>query len=108
MRLFGYPYNDLVICKDSPDYLKLNSSLTKMIHYYFLKKLASSRGAPQENDAKFRFANTPEKNIRKNKFIRQNFRPGIIRRSTKNFKKKNLMRGIGEHFRRYLDLDLDM
>ena len=21
MRLFGYPYNDLVICKDSPDYL---------------------------------------------------------------------------------------
>ena len=22
MRLFGYPYNDLVICKDSPDYLK--------------------------------------------------------------------------------------
>ena len=24
MRLFGYPYNDLVICKDSPDYLSLN------------------------------------------------------------------------------------
>ena len=23
MRLFGYPYNDLVICKDSPDYLGL-------------------------------------------------------------------------------------
>ena len=22
MRLFGYPYNDLVICKDSPDYLE--------------------------------------------------------------------------------------
>ena len=22
MRLFGYPYNDLVICKDSPDYLQ--------------------------------------------------------------------------------------
>ena len=21
MRFFGYPYNDLVICKDSPDYL---------------------------------------------------------------------------------------
>ena len=21
MRLFGYPYNDMVICKDSPDYL---------------------------------------------------------------------------------------
>ena len=21
MRLFGYPYNDLVKCKDSPDYL---------------------------------------------------------------------------------------
>ena len=26
MRLFGYPYNnDLVICKDSPDYLTLYS-----------------------------------------------------------------------------------
>ena len=25
MRLFGYPYNDLVICKDSPDYLKICS-----------------------------------------------------------------------------------
>ena len=24
MRLFGYPYNDLVICKDSPDYLRSN------------------------------------------------------------------------------------
>ena len=23
MRFFGYPYNDLVICKDSPDYLVL-------------------------------------------------------------------------------------
>ena len=23
MRLFGYPYNDLVICKDSPDYLDI-------------------------------------------------------------------------------------
>ena len=23
MRLFGYPYNDLVICKDSPDYLPI-------------------------------------------------------------------------------------
>ena len=22
MRLFGYPYNDLVLCKDSPDYLE--------------------------------------------------------------------------------------
>ena len=21
MRVFGYPYNDLVICKDGPDYL---------------------------------------------------------------------------------------
>ena len=25
MRFFGYPYNDLVICKDSPDYLVLPS-----------------------------------------------------------------------------------
>ena len=25
MRFFGYPYNDLVICKDSPDYLSLHS-----------------------------------------------------------------------------------
>ena len=25
MRLFGYPYNDLVICKDSPDYLGFRS-----------------------------------------------------------------------------------
>ena len=25
MRFFGYPYNDLVICKDSPDYLLLRS-----------------------------------------------------------------------------------
>ena len=23
MRFFGYPYNDLVICKDSPDYLRI-------------------------------------------------------------------------------------
>ena len=23
MRLFGYLYNDLVICKDSPDYLTI-------------------------------------------------------------------------------------
>ena len=30
MRLFGYPYNnDLVICKDSPDYLKLNYKIIK-------------------------------------------------------------------------------
>ena len=26
MRLFGYPYNDLVICKDSPDYLCKDSN----------------------------------------------------------------------------------
>ena len=25
MRLFGYPYNDLVICKDSPDNLAVAS-----------------------------------------------------------------------------------
>ena len=31
-----------------------------MIHYFFLKKLASSQGAPQENDAKFRFAIHPQ------------------------------------------------
>ena len=32
MRLFGYPYNDLVRCKDSPDYLKTSmaSMLTKV------------------------------------------------------------------------------
>ena len=30
MRLFGYPYNnDLVLCKDSPDYLKLNYKIIK-------------------------------------------------------------------------------
>ena len=23
LRFFGYPYNDLVICKDSPDYLEV-------------------------------------------------------------------------------------
>ena len=27
MRLFGYPYNDLVMCKDSPDYLMFNELL---------------------------------------------------------------------------------
>ena len=26
MRFFGYPYNDLVICKDSPDYLPISLS----------------------------------------------------------------------------------
>ena len=25
MRFFGYPYNDLVICKDSPDYLRFRA-----------------------------------------------------------------------------------
>ena len=33
-----------------------SSFLTKMIYSFLKKKLASSRGAPQENDAKFRFA----------------------------------------------------
>ena len=28
MRFFGYPYNDLVICKDSPDYLGLGFYVT--------------------------------------------------------------------------------
>ena len=30
MRLFGYPYNDLVICKDSPDYLGVFKLLDKI------------------------------------------------------------------------------
>ena len=30
MRLFGYPYNDLVICKDSPDYLVITSHRVKI------------------------------------------------------------------------------
>ena len=25
---FGYPYNDLVICKDSPDYLRFNLEIS--------------------------------------------------------------------------------
>ena len=29
MRLFGYPYNDLVICKDSPDYLHMTKSYVR-------------------------------------------------------------------------------
>ena len=28
MAKFGYPYNDLVICKDSTDYLKNNNLYT--------------------------------------------------------------------------------
>ena len=31
MRLFGYPYNDLVICKDSPDYLAEQYNFTKRV-----------------------------------------------------------------------------
>ena len=31
-----------------------------MIDYFFKKKVASSRGTPQENDAKFRFAIHPQ------------------------------------------------
>ena len=27
MRFFGYPYNDLVICKDSPDYLAFSQEV---------------------------------------------------------------------------------
>ena len=30
MRLFGYPYNDLVICKDSPDYLDFSKAFDKV------------------------------------------------------------------------------
>ena len=32
MRLFGYPYNDLVICKDSPDYLKESINLMSRLY----------------------------------------------------------------------------
>ena len=35
MRFFGYPYNDLVICKDSPDYLNKNYIFLKEIHQGF-------------------------------------------------------------------------
>ena len=38
--------------------LKLIFNNNDMIHFFF--KLASSRGAPQENDAKFRFAIHPQ------------------------------------------------
>ena len=34
MRLFGYPYNDLVICKDSPDYLILMHNIVLHISIY--------------------------------------------------------------------------
>ena len=34
--------------------------LTKMIYSFFKKKLVSSRGAPQESDAKYRFAIHPQ------------------------------------------------
>ena len=40
--------------------LGLISLLTKMIHSFLKKKLASARGAPQENDAKFRFTIHPQ------------------------------------------------
>ena len=33
MRLFGYPYNDLVICKDSPDYLVICKSFVIMNYF---------------------------------------------------------------------------
>ena len=32
MRLFGYPYNDLVICKDSPDYLTTLRNLANYLN----------------------------------------------------------------------------
>ena len=39
MRFFGYPYNDLVICKDSPDYLgppyKVTISNTRATFAYY-------------------------------------------------------------------------
>ena len=41
MRLFGYPYNDLVICKDSPDYL-VHRELA-LINYLALKELIFER-----------------------------------------------------------------
>ena len=31
MRFFGYPYNDLVICKDSPDYLAFQNGYTSNV-----------------------------------------------------------------------------
>ena len=31
MRFFGYPYNDLVICKDSPDYLGRTNDFLKLL-----------------------------------------------------------------------------
>ena len=51
MRFFGYPYNDLVICKDSPDYLilnyvhkvtfyiisySMNATETTLLHFYLI------------------------------------------------------------------------
>ena len=41
-------------------YVGASLCLTKMIHAFLKKKLASSWGAPQENDAKFRFAIHPQ------------------------------------------------
>ena len=40
--------------------LCLISYLTNMIHCFVKKKLASSFGAPQENDTNFRFAIHPQ------------------------------------------------
>ena len=41
MRLFGYPYNDLVMCKDSPDYLGK--------HYTLPASLCASNQEPLEH-----------------------------------------------------------
>ena len=37
---FGYPYNDIVICKDSTDYLLVHRELA-LINYLALKELRS-------------------------------------------------------------------
>ena len=34
MRFFGYPYNDLVICKDSPDYLSMYVISSKSVNAF--------------------------------------------------------------------------
>ena len=45
MRLFGYPYNDLVICKDSPDYLRVMIILRLLLLLTNLHlKLLSTQG----------------------------------------------------------------
>ena len=49
MRLFGYPYNDLVICKDSPDYLLKSNiapvqylKISIIVNYKFIRNITIS------------------------------------------------------------------